>query len=99
MGGPRVRPKSFPWRFAVEGFDFHILLPEGVKLCDAAQLIDLAGKLAFATCFYGHSFRLECLCRATIKGPRHPVRECAGIGIVREAKGIRVDAPCALVAA
>jgi FkbM family methyltransferase len=44
-------PKVFLGGLASMGFDFRILLPEGVKLCDAAQLIGLAGTLPFTTSF------------------------------------------------
>lgn len=44
-------PNGFLEGLASMGFDFHILLPEGAKLCDAAELIDMAGKLPFITSF------------------------------------------------
>jgi FkbM family methyltransferase len=49
--GQGYDPKAFFGSLASMGFEFRILLPDGVQLCGAAQLIELAGKLPYTTHF------------------------------------------------
>jgi FkbM family methyltransferase len=44
-------PEAFLGGLVSMGFEFRILLPEGAKSCDTAELIDLAGKVPFTTSF------------------------------------------------
>jgi FkbM family methyltransferase len=49
--GQGYDPKAFLGSLASMGFEFRILLLDGVQLCGAAQLIELAGKLPYTTHF------------------------------------------------
>jgi FkbM family methyltransferase len=49
--GQGYDPNAFLEGLVSMGFDFHILLHEGVKLCEASELLELAGRLPYTTHF------------------------------------------------
>jgi FkbM family methyltransferase len=49
--GQGYNPKAFFEGLESMGFEFHLLLPEGVKICESTELLEFAGRLPFTTHF------------------------------------------------